>query len=184
MEQISRMQVSKQADVLMLFFLLDGLFDSGIKRKNYEFYEARTLHDSSLSKNTHCVLACDLKFTQQAEDFFEGSCSIDLGQTMDSSDMGIHAAAMGGHLDVGGLWLRRRPPDRGELAITPRLHPEWRSLSFPLCWQGSRLEVSVKPESVSIVNKGDKPVEIRVCGDKTAIEEVRVMNASYEAIHF
>lgn len=170
MEQISRMQVSKQADVLMLFFLLDGLFDSGIKRKNYEFYEARTLHDSSLSKNTHCVLACDLEFTQQAEDFFEGSCSIDLGQTMDSSDMGIHAAAMGGIwmsavYGFGGVRLTG-----GELAITPRLHPEWRSLSFPLCWQGSRLEVSVKPESVSIVNKGDKPVEIRVCGDKTAIE--------------
>lgn len=168
-EQISKMQVSKQADVLMLLFLLDDLFDDDIKRSNYRFYEERTLHDSSLSKNTHCVLACDLQASQQAEAFFDGSCNIDLGQEMDSSDMGIHAAAMGGIwmsvvYGFGGVRM-----SHGQLQIAPRLHSQWRSLSFRLCWQGTWLEITAKPDAVFIKNEGTKTVTLQVYGSTVTL---------------
>lgn len=168
-EQISKMQVSKQADVLMLLFLLDDLFDDETKRKNYYFYEERTLHDSSLSKNTHCVLACDLKEADQAEAFFEGSCNIDLGQEMDSSDMGIHAAAMGGIwmcavYGFGGVRMTK-----GELCVAPHLHSKWSGLSFPLCWQGAPLTVSATASCVTVENNGTELVEIRIYGEPVKI---------------
>lgn len=161
-EQISRMQVSKQADVVMLLFLLEDLFTDEVKRKNYVFYEERTLHDSSLSKNTHCVLACDLKAAEQAEAFFEGSLNIDLGQAMDSSDLGIHAAAM------GGIWMSavygfggvRMAHER--LRVAPRLHSRWRSLSFPLCWQGNPLTFVITTDGVKIENKGASAVSLQL----------------------
>lgn len=168
-EQISKMQVAKQADVLMLMLLLEDLFSGEVKGKNYDFYEERTLHDSSLSKNTHCVLACDLGAEAQAERFFEGSCRIDLGQEMDSSDMGIHAAAMGGIwmsavYGFGGVRL-----SHGQLRIEPRLHAKWRKLSFPLCWQGSQLFVSIVPEGVTVENRGAREVTVRIFGQEVGI---------------
>lgn len=168
-EQISNMQVAKQADVLMLMLLLEDLFGGEVKRKNYDFYEERTLHDSSLSKNTHCVLACDLGARDQAERFFEGSCSIDLGQEMDSSDMGIHAAAMGGIwmsvvYGFGGVRL-----SHGQLRIEPKLHTKWKGLSFPLCWQGVPLRISIVPEGVTVENRGIGEVTVRVFGETMAL---------------
>jgi hypothetical glycosyl hydrolase len=79
MEQIGKMQVSKQADLLVLMLLLSERFSPEVKEKNYVYYEERTLHDSSLSKSTHCVLACDLGKTDIARHFFQGACDIDMG---------------------------------------------------------------------------------------------------------
>ena len=96
LEQISRIQVGKQADVLVLFFLLEELFSPEVKKKNFFYYEERTLHDSSLSRSTHSVLAADLGLDDMAYTFFEGAARTDLGPVMTTSDAGIHAASMGG----------------------------------------------------------------------------------------
>ena len=54
MEQINQLQITKQADVLMLFYLLKNQFSDEIKKANWDFYEPRTLHDSSLSLFYSC----------------------------------------------------------------------------------------------------------------------------------
>ena len=59
-EQINEIQVSKQADILILFYLLENYFTEEIKKANWNYYEPRTLHDSSLSLSTHCILANDV----------------------------------------------------------------------------------------------------------------------------
>ena len=60
LEQIQEIQVCKQADCLVLFYLLEDLFSPEVKKATFDYYEARTLHDSSLSLSTHSVQACDL----------------------------------------------------------------------------------------------------------------------------
>ena len=97
-EQLNQYMVSKQADTVMLLFLLDTLFDQEIKRKNFIFYEDKTLHDSSLSKSTHAILANDLGLEKMAYDLYEGALTIDLGTQMKSSNEGIHSAS------AGGIW--------------------------------------------------------------------------------
>lgn len=168
-EQISGFQVSKQADLLILFLLLEELFSEDVKRKNYKFYEERTLHDSSLSKNTHCVLACDLGLQKEAEEFFEGSCNVDLGPVMTTSDMGIHSAAMGGiwQSAVYGFGGVRVVGDA--LHIRPRLHSQWKKLSFPLVWRGNPLSVTIKPDEVCVENRGDKPVKVTIGGEEMLV---------------
>ena len=59
-DMLNDYKVAKQADVVELLYQQEDLFPADIKEKNYYYYEERTLHDSSLSKAIHSVLACDL----------------------------------------------------------------------------------------------------------------------------
>ncbi|MBQ9262754.1 MAG: glycoside hydrolase family 65 protein [Clostridia bacterium] len=163
-EQISSFQVHKQADTLVLMLLLEDLFDGDTKRKNYEFYESRTLHDSSLSKSTHCVLAADLNLTDTAYRFFEGCGGIDLGPNMGTSDMGVHTASMGGiwQCAVYGFGGVRVVGD--QLHIAPRLPDAWQTLEFQLIWQGRKLRVTAARDKTRILNLGSKEVQIIVSG--------------------
>ena len=70
-EQIIRMQVTKQADVMVLFYLLEEQFSPAVKKASWDYYEPCTLHDSSLSLSTHSVLACDIGDVRLGYDMFE-----------------------------------------------------------------------------------------------------------------
>lgn len=150
-------KVAKQADVVELLYQQEDLFPPEIKRKNYFYYEERTLHDSSLSKAIHSVLACDLGLYDTAYQMFHGALFTDLGQRMASSNDGIHSANMGGIwqdvvMGFGGVRLYH-----GRLRIAPHLPKAWSKLSYAVYWQGSRLRVTIEGGSATLINEG-KPV--------------------------
>jgi trehalose/maltose hydrolase-like predicted phosphorylase len=162
--QINGMQVSKQADLVLLLLLSGGLFDQKTRRRNYLFYEERTLHDSSLSKSTHSVLAHDLGFDDTAYRYFLASCAIDLPKDEPKSDAGIHSASMGGIWQCtvygfGGVRLRD-----GILHIAPRLPKEWEQLSFPLCYKGQKLCVAADKLGVTVIHRGSKEIDVNLYG--------------------
>lgn len=167
-EQINRYQVSKQGDLVVLFYLLEDLFDERIKRNNYLYYEERTLHDSSLSKCTHGVVANDLGMSEEAYRFYRGACRVDLGQEMTSSDAGIHSAAMGGIWQVAVLGFGGVRVCGGQLRIHPAIPREWDSLEFGVTFKGSGLRVKVTGRQVSVTNTGE-PVSIVLLGEETLI---------------
>ena len=167
-EQMNRLQVHKQADTLALMLLMDDLFPRDVKVKNYYFYEARTLHDSSLSKSTHCVLASDLGEGDTAYRFFEGCGDIDMGPNMSTSDMGIHAASMGGIWQCAVYGFGGVRVVGNELHIAPHLPRAWQRLEFSIVWRGQRLDVLVTPADVQIRNRGTEPVELVLNGRRTA----------------
>ena len=168
-EQIDEMQVHKQADTLVLMLLMDDLFPKEIKKKNYDFYEARTLHDSSLSKSTHCVLAADLGEDETAYRFFEGCGQIDLGPVMTTSNAGVHTAAMGGiwQCAVYGFGGVRVVGD--QLHMNPRLPKAWNALAFNVTWRGQKLCVNADKQTVSVKNAGDQAVTVTLTGKATEI---------------
>lgn len=136
LEQIQGIQVCKQADCLVLFYLLEDLFPPAVKKATFDYYEARTLHDSSLSLSTHSVQACDLGEDEMAYDLFRKASVIDLGPYMGSSNAGIHAASFGGVWQYaiygfGGLRMLD-----GKLRIRPRLPKGWDKLRYTLLWKG------------------------------------------------
>lgn len=77
-DQICQIQVSKQADVMVLFYLLEEQFTQAVKRASWDYYEPRTLHDSSLSLSTHAVLACDIGQVELGYEMFKKASLIDL----------------------------------------------------------------------------------------------------------
>jgi len=176
-EQISAMQVHKQADTLALMLLMDDLFPADVKKKNYYFYEARTLHDSSLSKSTHCVLAADLHEDETAYSFFKGCGEIDLGPKMTTSDMGVHTASMGGIWQCAVYGFGGARVVGGQLRVAPRLPACWQTLAFPLCWRGQPLLVEAERSAVRVSNNGTEAVEIELCGRRTRIAPGETVSA-------
>lgn len=163
-EQITKIQVSKQADVMVLFYLLEELFPHAVKLASWDYYEPRCLHDSSLSLSTHSVLACDIGDTELGYQMFQKACLIDLDNANPhSSDAGIHAASYGGLWQCvvygfGGVRMLG-----GKLRISPNLPKAWSKLSYTILWKGQRLAVTVTPEAVEIVNEtGMAPVTLEI----------------------
>ena len=153
LEQVNQMQVTKQADVMALFFLLEDRFSVETKRKNWDYYEEKTTHDSSLSLAIHSVLASDMEDEKLAYQMFSKAARIDFGRNMKSCDAGIHAAS------VGGIWLSVvngfggvRMLD-GKLRIEPHLPPQWDKLVFPVIWHGDRLIVEASRDYFTVINE-------------------------------
>ncbi|MCD8151800.1 MAG: glycoside hydrolase family 65 protein, partial [Clostridiales bacterium] len=170
--QINQIQVSKQADVLVLFFLLEDLFPHEVKKATWKYYGDRTLHDSSLSLCTHAVLAADMKEREMAYDLFRKSEDIDLGPVMTTSDAGIHAASFGGIWQgavygFGGLRMLG-----GKLRIDSVLPDAWEKLRYEIFWKGQVLRVTVAKTEVAVKNlSGTQPVELELCGETVMLKD-------------
>jgi len=126
-DQINQIQVTKQASVVMLVYVLEDKFNEAIKMANFKYYEPKTLHDSSLSLSTHAVVAADVDDLHLSYDLFRKASEIDLGPNMNSSDQGVHAASLGGIWQIivcgfGGLRMVG-----GKLRINPKLPPQVKS---------------------------------------------------------
>jgi len=165
-DQITKIQVSKQADVMVLFYLLEEQFSREVKLASWSYYEPRCLHDSSLSLSTHSVLACDIGDPELGYEMFRKACLIDLDNANPhSSDAGIHAASYGGLWQCavygfGGLRLVG-----GKLRISPALPAAWDRLHYAFMWHGRRLDVTVTKDQVRILCEEDgAPVEVEVWG--------------------
>lgn len=152
MKQANEIQVSKQADIMVLFLLLEDLFSEEVKKANWDYYEPKTLHDSSLSLSTHCTLANDLGHTDLAYKLFRQACDIDLGPNMKTSDAGIHAASLGGiwQCIVNGFGGVRMI--NGSLRINPTIPDNWENLEFPINWHGDKLIVKIDKDKLKIEN--------------------------------
>lgn len=174
MHQVNEIQVSKQADVLLLLYLFENFFPEDTKRACWKYYEPRTLHDSSLSLSTHSVLASDMGEKELAYLLFRRAADIDLGPDMKSSDHGIHAAALGGVWQCvvcgfGGVRMLD-----GRLRINPHLPDKWSRLKFPIRWKGDLLEVEVSRKKVRITRTArvQPYVEVQVRGSIYRFEDV------------
>ena len=170
-EQISHMQVSKQADVMLLFVLLEDFFPFDVKKASWDYYEPRTLHGSSLSFSSHSILACDMGEMDPAYSLFKRACQIDLGQNMHACDDGIHAAAMAGiwqSVIFGFAGVRMLG---GDLKITPHLPEEWDRLDFVLYWRNQRLLISISQKEISIVNTTNTaPIEMYIVNETISFD--------------
>lgn len=71
LEQVNQMQITKQADVVILLYLMEQQFTHDIKKANFDYYEPKTTHDSSLSLSTHAIIANDLEENEMAYSLFK-----------------------------------------------------------------------------------------------------------------
>ena len=172
-DQICDMQVCKQADVLLLILLMEESFTPEVKRANWDYYEPRTLHDSSLSLSTHSILANDMGDYGLAYALFERACNIDMGPNMHSSDEGIHAGSIGGIwqcavLGFGGL---RIVGDK--IRLNPKLPQNWQRLEFFAWIQNQKLKFNISKDSVKIENlTGTKALALEVEGKIHQIKDL------------
>lgn len=177
-EQVNGIQVTKQADVVLLFYLMeqtflkeDHRFTSQAKRANFFYYEARTLHDSSLSLTTHAIAANDIGEYAHAYELFQKACGIDMGANMNTSSDGIHAAAIGGiwKAAVFGFAGVRQHDDL--LKVNPRLPAEWQRIHFRIYWRGQLLQLEITKDLLKITSSGEQTISISSGGNIYQLED-------------
>lgn len=140
---IYRHQVCKQADVLLALLLLSEQFDLADKRRDFDFYEPLTTHDSSLSRCIFGIVASEIGYHDKAYAYFVDGVRTDLDDHHGNTRNGVHTAAMAGAwlgvvAGFAGLRMQRAVP-----AFAPQLPVHWTRYAFKLRVGAAQLQVCV-----------------------------------------
>lgn len=159
-----RLRVVKQADVVLLMFVLGHRFSADDKRRNYEFYEPITCHGSSLSAGIHAVIAAEIGRMDDAYDYFRQSARMDLNDFKNNTSGGIHSACLGATwmAVVNGMAGMRDYPDG--LHFNPRLPAAWKSYAFKIVYRGRQIAVSVDADGATFQMTAGTDCPITVFG--------------------
>ncbi len=164
-------QVLKQADVIQLLALPND-FPARVLQANYEYYEPRTEHGSSLSPSVHALVACKANHQDEAYRYFIEASTIDLynasKKVMSGGSFlgGIHTAA------AGGVWLiiiegfAGFTLTRNGARFQPSLPESWKDLNFKLSIKGCLIEVSISKNEIKVQSdaSNEKEIEIELAG--------------------
>jgi alpha,alpha-trehalase len=170
----NRYKVSKQADVLMLFYLLSADELRGLlERLGYElppeaiprtvdYYLARTSHGSTLSRVVHSWVVARSDRERSWELFSEALESDVADIQGGTTPEGIHLGAMAGTVDLvqrgySGLEVRE-----DVLWFNPAIPEEIRALEFEIHYRGHRLQVRITPEvlRLSTIPSAVSPISV------------------------
>ncbi len=169
-DRILRSCFIKQADVLQGIYFFEDQFDIDTIRRNFDFYEPRTVHESSLSPCVHAILAAKLGDEERAYEFYLRTSRLDLDDYNNDTDDGCHITSMAGTWmsvveGFGGMRVRD-----GKLSFNPFLPKKWKSFSFHINFRGSLLYIAVNKEGVQIKNLSDKAAPVLIHDKEYAVE--------------
>jgi alpha,alpha-trehalose phosphorylase len=159
-----RHQVCKQADVVMALVLAGEDIELSRKRRSFDYYEAVTTHDSTLSAPVFGILAGEVGHADKAWRYFHDSVRVDLDDLHRNTDHGVHMAAMAGSWlglvqGFGGLRVRE-----SQLHFAPSLPQAWNGYGFNLRWRGRSLRVDVSRAGATYVLRDGEALIIHHAG--------------------
>ncbi|MEK3984105.1 glycosyl hydrolase family 65 protein [Paenibacillus sp. FSL K6-3166] len=169
-DRLYRYDMIKQPDVLMFMFLYNGQFTKEEKLANYEYYESRCIHESSLSPSIHSILASEIGKPEEAYSFFEFATRLDLDNYNRNTREGLHttsiaAAWMNIVYGFGGM---RSDGDR--LSFQPSLPERWSEYSFQVMYEGVLLRILVNKTSVTLTAINGGSTDIIVYGQSITVD--------------
>lgn len=152
-DRILRSCFIKQADVLQGLYFLEDRFDIETIRRNFEFYEPRTVHESSLSPCVHSVQASLIGDIDKAYELYLRTARLDLDDYNNEVKEGLHITSMAGTWisiveGFGGMRVRDN-----KLSFKPLIPKQWKSYSFKVWFRENILLVIVNGESITITNE-------------------------------
>jgi maltose phosphorylase len=169
-DRILRSCFIKQADVLQGIFLFEDDFDIETIRKNYDFYEPLTVHESSLSPCVHVILASKLGYKSSAYDLYLRTARLDLDDYNNDTEEGCHITSMAGTWmsvvkGFGGMRIRE-----GKLYFNPFIPDQWKSYSFRIEFRGRVLKIKVSKDGVETKLESGAPLTIDVKGESIELK--------------
>lgn len=148
-------KVIKQADVVMMLNLFKDRYPTEIKKANWEYYEPRTEHGSSLSACAYAMVAADIGKLDWAYNYFLKTAKIDLEAKykvfVGTIFMGgSHPAANGGAWMTAALGFGGVKAGEKHVTINPRLYKTWKKLQFNLAYKGDHFNIQITRQNVTI----------------------------------
>lgn len=169
-----RCQVSKQADIVLLMYLRPNDFSMEMKKRVYDYYEPRTIHDSSLSVSIHSIVANDIGYEKEAYEYFMQAARMDLDDYNGNTSGGVHAACMGGTLLAILYGFAGMQICSGQLCFKPRIPEKWERYQFHVTFRRNRILIQVDHEMVTVFLKEVSGFEVSVYGEKASVQKNRI----------
>lgn len=165
-----RKQVIKQADLVLAMFLRGEAFTHEEKARNFAYYEALTVRDSSLSACCQAVMAAEVGHLRLAYDYLGEAALMDLKDLENNTRDGLHIASLAGTWIalVAGFGGMRHC--NGTLDFSPRLPEKLARLAFRLQVLGRRLQVEIT-DSVATYTVSGAPLEIHHYGHPVTVTD-------------
>ena len=168
-DRISRTDMIKQPAVLMMLYLYSSSFPESVKRINYDFYQPRTIHESSLSPAIHSILAAELGNMDEALRFFGYATRLDLDNYNRNTREGLHITSIAmawANIVYGFAGLRS---DGEVLRFAPHLPPRWAQLCFALTYRGSVIRVCMERGATRFRLEKGAPVPLLLYGEERTL---------------
>jgi nigerose phosphorylase len=149
-------KVIKQADVVTMLNLFKDRYSKEIKKANWEYYEPRTEHGSSLSACAYAMVAADIGKLDWAYNYFLKTVKIDIEAKykvyVGTIFMGgSHPAANGGAWMTAVFGFGGVKAGEEHVSINPRLYKKWESLQFNMVYKGDRFNIKITKDDVAII---------------------------------
>jgi maltose phosphorylase len=170
-DRILRSCFIKQADVLQGMYFFEDDFDIETFKRNYDFYEPMTVHESSLSPCVHSIIAAKLGDKARSYEFYQRSARLDLDDYNNDTEDGCHITSMAGTwLSVtkgfGGMRVKE-----GKLHFSPFVPENWKSFSFKIGFRGNILNIITNDYFVEIQNISGDAISIILYDEERIIEK-------------
>jgi maltose phosphorylase len=155
-DRILRSCYIKQADVIQGLYLLEEQYDTETIRRNFDFYEPMTVHESSLSACIYSIMASRIGNIEKAYELYLRTARLDLDDYNREVADGLHITSM------AGTWLAivegfAGMRIKGERAgLVPMIPEKWRSYLFHARFREILFEVKVTNKNVEITNQSEK----------------------------
>ena len=168
-DRILRSCFIKQADVLQGIYFFEDDFDTEIIKRNFDFYEPMTVHESSLSPCVHVILASKLGYEEKAYEMYLRTSRLDLDDYNNDTEDGCHITSMAGTwLSVikgfGGMRIKN-----DTLHFNPFIPKKWKSYSFRIEFRGRVIKVKVTGQRVETTLVSGDAFEIRINNEPVSL---------------
>ncbi len=175
-DRILRSCFIKQADVLQGMYFFAHEYDEEMIRRNFDFYEPRTVHESSLSPSVHSILASRTGRIDRAYELYLRTARLDLDDINKEVKEGLHITSM------AGTWLAIVEGFAGlkvkdqKLYINPLIPAGWDSYSFMIRFMNRLLRISIEKGLAGVENMSDEELRLFVSGQEQTVGARRKEN--------
>ena len=118
------------------------------KRRNFDFYEPMTVHESSLSPCIHAILAAELGKEEKAVEMYQRTSRLDLDNYNNDTEDGLHITSMTGSWLAIVQGFAQMKTWGGKLSFAPFLPSAWTGYAFHINYRGRLIKVAVGKENV------------------------------------
>ena len=163
-DKILRSPFIKQADVLQGIYFFGDRFNMDEKRRNFDFYEPMTVHESSLSPCIHSILAAELGKEEKAVEMYQRTARLDLDNYNNDTEDGLHITSMTGSWLAIVQGFAQMKTWGGKLSFAPFLPSAWTGYAFHINYRGRLIKVAVGKENVVFTLLKGEPLDLQVYG--------------------
>jgi maltose phosphorylase len=171
--RIYRYDMIKQPDVLLSMFFFSHDYTMEDKKVNYEYYEPRCIHESSLSPSVHSILAAELGKKEEADQFFDYATRLDLDNYNRNTREGLHTTS------IAAAWLNivygfaGMRSDGDLLSFKPTIPVKWKSYTFSIVYREIKIRVKVDQEKATFKAVGGS-FEVMINNEKVKLSDTEL----------